>query len=270
VTTGSQEIEGFDPSSDERWLVFDSNRGGVQQLYRMPLPGGEVEQLTSGDVPSLAPAFSFDGRQVVFHSFRDGVRQIFVMPADGGTAVQVTAGNTHSRIASWSPDGRSIAFVKNALTPNRETAVVTRDSSGRWGAPRTLVRGGVAGVWSPDGSKVVTAMGAVEGKFAVAVIPAGGGTLRILGKPVKMAVAGVCWAFSRDSKFIYYLSSTSPRERSGIWRVPAAGGASQPVAWYDGPPGGFSRSVLRVRGDRMYVTIGDPQSDVWVTEIVGR
>jgi hypothetical protein len=39
------------------------------------------------------------------------------------------------------------------------------------------------------------------------------------------------------------------------------------VAWYDGSPGGFTRSLLRVRGDRFYINIGDPQSDVWVTEI---
>ena len=62
----------------------------------------------------------------------------------------------------------------------------------------------------------------------------------------------------------------TPGERSGIWRVPVDSGASMPVAWYDGVAGGFSRSVLRVSGDRFYLNLGDPESDVWVTEIVGR
>jgi len=39
------------------------------------------------------------------------------------------------------------------------------------------------------------------------------------------------------------------------------------VAWYDGVPGGFTRSVLRVHGDHIYLNIGDPESDVWITEI---
>jgi len=266
VTTGSQEIEGFDPSPDGHWLVFDSNRGGAQQIYRVGLPDQEVEQLTSGDVPSLAPGFSFNGREVVYHSFREGVRQLFVMPAEGGTPVQVTAEKTHSRIGNWSPDGRSIAYVRNAVSPAQETAVVSRDGSGRWGAPRTLVKGGAAGIWSPDGRKIATQMPTGEGKYSVVVLPAGGGTPRIVGIPQDQADGGVGWAFSQDSKFIYYFSK-SANQRSGVLRVPVGGGPSQPVAWYDGVPGGFTRAVLRVRGDRLYINIGDPESDVWVTEI---
>jgi Tol biopolymer transport system component len=267
VTTGSQEIEGFDGSPDGRWLVFDSNRGGVQQIYRMPISGGDVEQLTSGDSPSLAPAFSYDGREVAFHSFLNGVRQVQVMPADGGTPVQVTAEKTHSRIGNWSPDGRSIAYARNAVSPTQETAVVSRDGSGRWGAPRTLLKGGAAGMWSPDGRKIATQMPIGEGKFAVVVIPAKGGVPLIVGRPEEGTEGGIGWAFSRDSKFVYYLSKRSTNQRPGIWRVPVNGGASRPVAWYDGVPGGFTRSVLRVRGDRLYVNIGNPESDVWVTEI---
>jgi TolB protein len=269
VTTGSQEIEGFDLSVDERWLAFDSNRGGAQQLYRMPLPAGEVEQLTSGDVPCLAAAFSFDGRELLFHSFRDGIRQLFVMPAEGGTPVQVTAGNSHSRIGNWSPDGRSIAFVKNALSPDQETAVVSRDSRGRWGPSRTLLKGGAAAVWSPDGSRVVTEVRTEGGKFAVAVVPAGGGAPRILGLPQDRSESGLGWAFSPDGRFVYYINK-SPNQRTGVWRVPATGGPSRLVASYDGAPGGANRMLLRVQGNRLYFSLGDPQSDVWTTEIISQ
>jgi Tol biopolymer transport system component len=267
LTTGSQEIEGFYPSPDGQWLVFDSNRSGVQQIYRIALAGGTLEQLTRGETPSLAPALSPDGRQVEFHSFRQGVRQVFVMPAEGGVPVQVTTGTTHSRIGHWSPDGLSIAFVRNALSPDQETAVVSRDQSGRWGSPRTVLKGGAAAVWSPDGSKLVTQIAIGGGKFAVAVVPAAGGTPRVVGMPQDGPDGGCAWAFSPDGKFVYYLSNKSSTQRNGIWRVPVDSGPSTPVVWYDGPPGGFSRSVLRVSGDRFYVNIGDPESDVWVTEI---
>jgi len=189
------------------------------------------------------------------------------MPAEGGTPVQVTTGKTHSRIGAWSPDGRSIVYVRNAVTPDQETSLISRDASGRWGSPRTLLKGGAAGIWSPDGTKVATEMRTPDGKFTVVVVPAGGGAPLIVGKPQDRAEGGIGWAFSRDSKFVYYLFNKSPTERSGIYRVRATGGPSQPVAWYDGAPGGFSRSVLRVRGDRLYVNIGDPESDVWSTEI---
>jgi TolB protein len=270
VTTGGQEIEGFDATVDGRWLVFDSNRGGTQQVYRMPVPEGEIEQLTSGQVPSLAPGFSFDGREVVFHSFRDGFRQLFVMPAEGGPLVQVTNGKDHSRIGNWSPDGRSLAFIKNALSPDQETDVVSRDKDGHWGSPRTLLKGGGAGVWSPDGSKVVTGMRSEEGKYAVVVVPAAGGTPRVVGMLQDRAESGIGWAFSADSKLVYYILNKSPNQRIGIWQVAAAGGPSRLVAWYDGPTSGFSRSVLRVHGNRFYFSVGDPQSDVWMAEIGGK
>jgi eukaryotic-like serine/threonine-protein kinase len=266
LTTGSQEIEAFGLSPDGRWLVFDSNRGGAQQIYRMAIPGGDVEQLTSGDTPSFSPTFSFDGREVVFHRFRDGVRQLFVMPADGGTPVQVTREKTHSRVGDWSPDGRSIVFVRNAITPDQETAIVSRDESGRWSAPRTLLKGGAAGTWSPDGTKVAAELRIGEGKFALVVIPAKGGAPLVVGRPQDRAEGGIGWGFSRDNKFVYYLSKRSTDQRPGIWRVPVNGGASRPVAWYDGAPGGLTRSLLRIRGDRLYINIGDPESDVWTTE----
>ena len=268
LTTGSQEIEGFDPSPDGRWLAFDSDRGGAQQIYRMSLPGGEVTQLTNGNEPCLSPEISFDGRELGFHCFRDGVRQLFVLPAEGGSPVQVTSEKTHSRIADWSPDGRSIAYVRNAVSPEQETAIVTRDASGHWGAPRTLLKGGAAGIWSPDGTKIVTQMPIGDGKFAVVVVPAAGGAPKILSQPQDRADGGVGWGFSGDSKTVYYFIHESVNQRSAIWRVPAHGGLSQPVAWYDGVPGGFTRSVLRVRGDRIYLNIGDPESDVWVTEVL--
>ena len=192
------------------------------------------------------------------------------MPVEGGTPVQVTAESTHSRIANWSPDGRSIVYVRNAVSPEQETAIVARDQNGRWGAPRTLLKGGAAGVWSPDGTEIATQMPMSGGKFAVAVVPARGGSPRVIGTPQDEANGGIGWAFSRDSRFVYYTLNKSSNQRAGVWRVPAAGGASQPVAWYDGSPGGLSRSTLRVRGDRIYLTVGDPQSDIWVTEIVGR
>ena len=104
--------------------------------------GRSVGAADQRETPSLAPAFSFDGREVVFHSFRDGVRQIFVIPVEGGTPVQVTSERATPGSRHWSPDGRTIAFVRNALTPDQETAIVTRDQSGSGALPEPWSREG--------------------------------------------------------------------------------------------------------------------------------
>ncbi len=252
-----------------RWLAFDSNRGGVQQIYRMPMPGGDVEQLTSGDSPSLAPAFSFDGREVVFHSFRDGVRQIFVMPVEGGTPVQVTAEKTHSRIANWSPDGRSIVLREEralARTGDRDREPGRRVDAG---APREHCSREV-----PPGSGVPT------GPRSRPRCRSTGGSSRWQWCRLEAEHPGywarrrikrteeLGWAFSRDSKFVYYIPNKSAGERAG------SGGSrwmeAHPSRWR-GTTGVRAASAVRrvrVRGDRLYINIGDPQSDVWVTEIV--
>ena len=53
---------------------------------------------------------------------------------------------------------------------------MTRDPAGRWGAPRTLVKGGMRGVWSPEGRSVLMAMGVVGAvrTLVVASVAAGG------------------------------------------------------------------------------------------------
>jgi Tol biopolymer transport system component len=102
VTTGTQVIERFNVSPDGRWLAFDSDRGGTQQIYRVPLAGGEPEQLTAAAEPALDPT-------------------------------QVTTGGAQYRGSEWSPDGRTLALEKAPLTPTQEIDLVTRDATGRWG-----------------------------------------------------------------------------------------------------------------------------------------
>ena len=68
-TREQQVVEGFDISPDGRWLVFDSNRDGHQQIFRAAIDGGTVQQLTRGAGDSFIPRFSPDGREIVFHSY---------------------------------------------------------------------------------------------------------------------------------------------------------------------------------------------------------
>ena len=89
VTTGDQTIETVDVTRDGRWLVFNSDRSGSWQIYKMPAAGGEAIQLTTDSAGAYSPAWSPDGRQIAFHSMRagqsrslhDGGRRIRVGPA---------------------------------------------------------------------------------------------------------------------------------------------------------------------------------------------
>jgi Tol biopolymer transport system component len=275
VTRGTQVIERFNVSPDGRWLAFDSDRGGTQQIYRMPLAGGEPEQLTAGGEPAFDPSVSPDGQEIAYHSFRGGTRQIFVAPAEGGTPTQVTTGSGQYRSPEWSPDGRRLAFVKAPFTPARETDLVTRDAAGRWGAPQTLVKGGAEGIWAPDGRAVLTGMGGFGAPpSSLAIVAAGGGegrvVLEVRGPTTDVSPVGCsACAWSADGRVVYFVGR-DPRDRSvGIWSVPAAGGVPRLTVRFDDPSRPWNQFGFRVHGSRFYFTVGDRQSDVWMTEVTG-
>jgi serine/threonine-protein kinase len=272
VTTGTQVIERFDVSSDGRWLAFDSDRGGTQQIYRVPVAGGEPEQLTAGGEPALDPSVSPDGREIAYHGFRGGTRQIFVLPAEGGTPTQVTAESAQYRAAEWSPDGRTLAIEKAPLTPIQEIDLVTRDAAGRWGTPRTLVKGGTNAVWAPDGRSVLTKTGGFGAPLSLEIVPAAGGEGRVVMSVRDSAndvVPVGLHAWPADGRVVYFLGWDPSDQSVGIWSVPAAGGRPRLTVRFDDPSRPWHRFGFRVQGNRFYFTVGDRQSDVWTTEVMG-
>jgi eukaryotic-like serine/threonine-protein kinase len=269
VTTGTQIIENFDISPDGSWIAFDSDRGGIQQIYRKPLASGEPEQLTTGAEPAFSPSISRNGREIAYHSFRAGRRQVFVLPAEGGTPTQVTNGNDHYRSPSWSPDGRTLAIVKGARTPAEEIDLVARDAVGHWTAPRPVLKHPLlSSRWAPDGRSVLTVTRSNEGRWELVVVPAEGSspplvlTTRELNAPLLNA-----YAWSASGRLVYYLAG-NPDGRLSIWSVPAMGGAPRLTVTFDDPARPWHRSGFRVHGNRFCFTLGDRQSDIWTTEVV--
>ena len=275
VTRGSQVVESCDVSPDGRWLAFDSDRGGVHQIYRMPLLGGDVEQLTSGAAPAFVPTFSPDGREIAYHAFKGGTRQIFVIPAEGGSPTQITPGGEHYWGARWSPDGRTLSFAKAPLTPAQELDLATRDARGRWGAPRMLVKGGSGSApWAPDGHAVLTVTGGFGTPLSLEAMPLAGGQRRVLMtvRNPAMDVAPVSpylSLWSADGRAVYFVGLDPKDPTVGIWRVPAAGGPPRLAVRFDDPARPWHQNGLRIHGGKFYFTLGDRQSDIWMTEIAG-
>lgn len=266
VTAGNQTIENFDVSPDGRWLVFDSNRGGTQQIYRVPVGGGEPEQLTNGATDVFSPAWSPDGREIAFHGFRGGHREVFVMPAEGGEPVQVTKGTDDLRGPQWSPEGRRLLLLANWPT-NPQLRIITRGADGSWSRSEqlavvvesdTVPISGAA--WSPDGRWIVCA----GGDRGVVLVPAGGGAARRLVPALPSAwIANPRW--SPDGRLVYYLLADS--SGFSVRAVPASGGTPRVSVRFDDPTRPWHRFGFSVRAGRFYFTLGDLQSDIWVADV---
>jgi len=141
LTTGHQSIEGMAVSRDGRWLAFDSDRGGGQAIYRVPLSGGEPEQLSAGGGDDFMPSWSPDAREIAYYGFRDGRRRLFLLRLGGGPPGPVVADSGNQRFPDWAPDGRRLVFHSDRTGPF-ELYVVGRDSAGAWGAAHQLTTEG--------------------------------------------------------------------------------------------------------------------------------
>jgi Tol biopolymer transport system component len=262
VTAGNQIIEAFDISPDGRWLAFDSDRSGNQDIYRVPMAGGEPERLTQSASDEFWPQWSPDGKEIAFHGFPGSLRQLYIMSADGGSQRQITDGRTDERAGMWSTDGRQLFYLHEFNLPGGELRSMTRDAQGRWSRPRTLFRGTVyPTVGSPDGRLV-----AFASKGTVWLLTAKDDSARALVPRTDSASprpAYVGW--STDSRTVYYLAP-DPGDAT-IWAVPASGGTPRLLVRFDDPARPWHRFGFLARNGRFYFTVGDRQSDIWAAEV---
>ena len=150
VTTGTQIVENLRVSRDGKWLLYDSNRSGNADIYRVPVNGGEPDRITTDPADDFAPDLSPDDQEVAFHSWRAGSRDIYVQPLDGRPAAarHVFSG------AGARPDlvtRRSELWRMRRERELRSIWLVRRDASGTWGKPVQRSAIGSWTDWSPDG-----------------------------------------------------------------------------------------------------------------------
>lgn len=73
-------------SPDGKWLAFSSNQFGNNDVYVMPLAGGEIRQLTYSDAGDQVDSWSWDSRSIYFNSNRYNTFSEYKVSIDGGTA----------------------------------------------------------------------------------------------------------------------------------------------------------------------------------------
>ena len=258
ITFDQAFVEFLDVSPDGRHVVFNSDRSGNQDLWRMPLGGGEAVRLTTDPAPEWGPRWSPDGEQVVFYSYRTGNREIWVMPAEGGPARQITADGGYNVTPQWSPDGREVAFTSLREGSN-DVWVVSIES----GDLRLITPSGASeshGSWSPDG-EWITYHSNRNGTAQIWRVPANGGSPELLTRG-----SGRSPVWAPDGSRVFFRGAD---EREGnLWSISLTDGNERPATHLAGQRGTLSSTVPATDGQYLYFTWRNDVGDIWVMDVV--
>jgi imidazolonepropionase-like amidohydrolase len=132
-------------------------------LFRLPIDGGEAEQLTFGPYQDADPAISPDGTRVAFGSNRDGSDgNIFVLHLADGRIDQVTQDSSAIRPA-WAPDGSAIAYLRSRPR--------SYHCPSGWARVARVALGGIGGEPVGDGDDLISSVFYLpDGRLAWAVV----------------------------------------------------------------------------------------------------
>jgi Tol biopolymer transport system component/DNA-binding SARP family transcriptional activator len=255
MTFGDQEVECLSLSPDGRWLLYDSDRSGNQDIYKIPTDGHDAIQLTRNGVDDFCPVLSPSGREILFYSFDGGDRRLFTMPADGGRprAVLPTTRGEQVWFPNWSPDGNRITFTFGSRGDKKHAAIVSRLPDGAWGERRNI-SGVNTTSWSPDARYL-----AASSDSGLELLSADAKRLRVLVPRERLGrwyVAG----WSRDASLVYYHTLEVD---AGFWAVPVTGGAPRAVARFDNPRNVSRRVEFATDGKRVYFTLAADEASIW-------
>jgi Tol biopolymer transport system component/serine/threonine protein kinase len=266
VTSGNQAIEAMAVSPDRAWLAFDSDRSGNQDIYKVPIAGGDPIRLTSGSGEDFMSSWSPSGREIAYYSFHEGGRELRVMSADGGASHPVVALPREQRSPGWSPDGMNLVFSSDE-SGHMELYLVGRNSDSTWRAAQRLTfEGGAAGRWSPDGRRIAFIRG--DGIWLLTLRDRSTRPLlRVHDPDIEPLPELLQWG--PDGRTVYYKSFDSEGQ-SSIWAIPAAGGMPRLLIRFDDPARQSSRPEFATDGQRLFFTLTEREADVWEMELNAR
>jgi TolB protein len=133
-------------SPDGAQIVFESDRGGKQQLYVMSAGGSEPNRISFGDGAYSTPVWSPRGDLIAFTKQSGGQFSIGIMKTDGSGERILTTG-FHNEGPTWAPNGRVLAFFSQPA--GAEPKLYSIDLTGYNSQPIPTPQAASDPAWSP-------------------------------------------------------------------------------------------------------------------------
>jgi Tol biopolymer transport system component/DNA-binding winged helix-turn-helix (wHTH) protein len=262
LTFDNRQIHGLAWTGDGREIVFSSNRGTKQALWRTAIAGhARPQRLVAAGEDAYDVAISSDGHRLVYTK-EISDRDIYRIPLTGdGKALSGSAKFMASTMidyeAQYSPDGENIAFCSNR---SGHEEVWIADKDGLNPTRFTFFDGPPAGSprWSPDGKMIAFDCNST-GNWDIYV-----SNLQP-GEPVRMtrnSGNNVVPSWSADGRWIYFASNRTGRFE--VWKTSFSGKDSVQIT----RNGGFA-AAESPDGRWLLYTRSDHASSVWRMPVSG-
>jgi Tol biopolymer transport system component len=235
-------------SPDGNKIAFDWNgeKGdNAQDIYVKQIGSEKLLRLTSDPANDFGPVWSPDGQRIAFNRITETEIAIFIVPAQGGEERKLLTLGPNMDLGglptlAWSPDGKFIAFTYKA--PKEEPSkifLISPDTFARQTltSPSAENMGDFTPAFSPDSQSLAFARQGTAGTADIYIVPITGGEPRRLTFDNAL-LRGLAW--TADGREIIFSSSRAGGAGqnydyelafiSGLWRIPASGGAAERVA----------------------------------------
>ncbi len=225
------------------------DKGGLDQVWRMPSQGYSVEQLTSEPASVIEFAVSADGKLAYVTNNRLLLKRPGLpgttMVADGGGDDSTAAFQYSHRIASltWSPDGLSLAYGLNGVHvlhvgSGEDVSVLPNKLQDLNGTlyPAELYR---PGLWSPDSSRFAVVVSYLEGGN-VAVFDTAENRLVPLQKPDGSPASCCTVSWALDGKALLSAGMLYGVMSADLWRYDPISGQGIQLIPAHSPDGTYS------------------------------
>ena len=132
-------------------LLTIRKKSGNQDVWILPVSGGDHIQITTHPQRDESLSWNHDGTEIVFDSNRSGGNwDIWTKPVSGGDAVRLTTHLQFDMEPSISPNGNKIAFI-SLRSGNCDIWLMDYDGSNQTQLTNnSYFEGGIC--WSPDGT----------------------------------------------------------------------------------------------------------------------
>ncbi|MGH7494784.1 MAG: protein kinase domain-containing protein [bacterium] len=259
LTFDAKNINGLAWTQNGQEIIFSSNRGGAQELWRIAANGGTAEPIAASGQNVYTLTISPDGQRLAYAEYVEDMNieriEMHSSPNQKVVPSRLIASTKLDADGYFSPDGKRIAFASER-TGNNEIWVCDKD--GRNPVQLTFLESGSGTPnWSPDGKKIAFDSRR-EGNSDIFVVSADGGTPKPLtAEPSEDFMP----SWSRDGRWLYFGSTRSGVQE--IWKIPTEGGPAIQLT----KDGGF-RAFESTDGSWVYYS-RDFNSPIWKIPVTG-